>query len=76
MLILLIAGIAGGATSALYLAYNYPPITAKWCNTWRNFCFTACRHMFFIEKLNMHAAGLYLAAALPAHLAIHFTTIG
>ncbi|MFL6479739.1 MAG: hypothetical protein ACJ70S_01340 [Nitrososphaera sp.] len=26
MLILLIAGIAGGATSTLYLAYNYHPL--------------------------------------------------
>jgi len=32
--------------------------------------------MHFIKTLNMHNASLYLAAALPVHLAIHFTIIG
>jgi hypothetical protein len=32
--------------------------------------------MYFVKKLNVRTAGLYLAGALPVHLAIHFTIIG
>jgi hypothetical protein len=32
--------------------------------------------MYFVKKLNVRTIGLYLAGALPVHLAIHFTIIG
>ncbi len=75
MLIFLIAGIAGGATSALYLAYNYHPFLLNGAIHGEIFV-SPLVAMYFIKKLNMRTASLYLAAALPVHLAIHFTIIG
>jgi hypothetical protein len=75
MLIFLIAGIAGGATSALYLTYNYHPLLLNGVIHGGIFV-SPLVAMYFIKKLNMRTASLYLAAALPVHLAIHFTIIG
>ena len=75
MLIFLIAGAVGGATSAFYLAYNYHPLLVNGVIHGGIFV-SPLVAMYFVEKLNVRTIGLYLAGALPVHLAIHFTIIG
>ena len=75
MLIFLIAGAVGGATSAFYLAYNYHPLLVNGAIHGGIFV-SPLVAMYFVKKLNVRTAGLYLAGALPVHLAIHFTIIG
>ena len=75
MLILLIVGAVGGATSAFYLAYNYHPLLLNGVIHGGIFV-SPLVAMYFVKKLNMRSSGLYLAGALPVHLAIHFTIIG
>jgi hypothetical protein len=75
MLIFLIVGAVGGATSAFYLAYNYHPLLLN--GVIHGVIFVSpLVVMYFVKKLNMRSSGLYLAGALPVHLAIHFTIIG
>ena len=75
MLIFLIVGAVGGATSAFYLAYNYHPLLLN--GTIHGGIFVSpLVAMYFVKKLNVRTSGLYLAGALPVHLAIHFTIIG
>ncbi len=61
MLIFLIAGIAGGATSALYLAYNYHPFLLNGAIHGEIFV-SPLVAMYFIKKLNMRTA---LCICLP-----------
>ena len=75
MLIFLIVGAVGGATSAFYLAYNYHPLLLNGVIHGGIFV-SPLVAMYFVKKLNMRNSGLYLAGALPVHLAIHFTIIG
>lgn len=75
MLIFLIAGAAGGAASAFYLAYNYHPLLLNGAIHGGIFVLPLVA-MYFVKKLNVRTSGLYLAGALPVHLAIHFTMIG
>jgi ABC-type thiamin/hydroxymethylpyrimidine transport system permease subunit len=75
MLIFLIAGAVGGATSAFYLAYNYRPLLVNGVIHGGIFV-SPLVAMYFVKKLNVRTIGLYLAGALPVHLAIHFTIIG
>ena len=75
MLIFLIVGAVGGATSAFYLAYNYHPLLLNGVIHGGIFV-SPLVAMYFVKKLNMRSSGLYLAGALPVHLAIHFTIIG
>ena len=75
MLIFLIAGAVGGATSAFYLAYNYHPLLLNGAIHSGIFV-SLLVAMYFVKKLNVRTGGLYLAGALPVHLAIHFTIIG
>ena len=75
MLIFLIAGAVGGATSAFYLAYNYHPLLVNGAIHGGIFV-SPLVAMYFVKKLNVRTIGLYLAGALPVHLAIHFTLIG
>ena len=75
MLIFLIAGAVGGATSAFYLAYNYHPLLLNGAIHGGIFV-SPLIAMYFVKKLNVHTTGLYLAGAFPVHLAIHFTIIG
>jgi hypothetical protein len=75
MLIFLIAGAVGGATSAFYLAYNYHPLLLNGVIHGGIFV-SPLVVIYFVKKLNVHTTGLYLAGALPVHLAIHFTIIG
>ncbi len=75
MLIFLIAGAVGGATSAFYLAYNYHPLLVNGVMHGGIFV-SPLVAMYFVKKLNVRTIGLYLAGALPVHLAIHFTIIG
>jgi hypothetical protein len=75
MLIFLITGTVGGATSAFYLAYNYHPLLVNGVIHGGIFVLPLVI-MYFIKKLNVRTSSLYLAGALPVHLAIHFTIIG
>jgi hypothetical protein len=75
MLIFLIVGAVGGATSAFYLAYNYHPLLVNGAIHGGIFV-SPLVAMYFVKKLNVHTTGLYLAGALPVHLAIHFAIIG
>ena len=75
MLIFLIAGAVGGATSAFYLAYNYHPLLLNGAIHGGIFV-SPLVVMYFVKKLNVRTGDLYLAGALPVHLAIHFTIIG
>ena len=75
MLIYLFIGIAAGAASALYFAYNYHPILLNGTIHAGIFA-SGLIAMHFAKKLNARNAGWYLVGALPVHLAIHFTIIG
>lgn len=77
MLIFLIVGAVGGATSAFYLAYNYHSLLVNGAIHGGIFV-SPLVAMYFVKKLklNVRSSGLYLAGALPVHLAIHFTIIG
>jgi hypothetical protein len=74
MMVFLLAGVAAGAASALYLAYNYQPILLN--GTIHAAIFSSgLVAMYFAKRLTAKAAGWYLAGALPVHLAIHFVVI-
>ena len=75
MLIYLLIGIAAGAASALYFAYNYHPILVNGTIHAGIFA-SGLVAMHFAKRLTARTAGWYLAGALPVHLAIHFTMIG
>jgi hypothetical protein len=75
MLIYFLIGIATGAASALYFAYNYHPILLNGTIHAGIFA-SGLVAMHFAKKLNARTAGWYLVGALPVHLAIHFTIIG
>jgi hypothetical protein len=75
MLIFLLAGIAAGVASALYLFYNYHPILLNGAIHAGIFA-SGLVVMHFAKKLTARTAGWYLVGALPVHLAIHFLVIG
>ena len=74
MMAFLLAGIAAGAASALYLAYNYQPILLNGTIHAAIFA-SGLVVMLFAKRLTAKSAGWYLAGALPVHLAIHFVVI-
>ena len=74
MLIYLLAGLAAGIGSALYLFYNYHPLLLNGAVHAAIFA-TGLVAMYFAKRLNAKSAGWYLAGALPVHLAIHFVII-
>ena len=71
----LIAGIAAGAASALYFAYNYHPVLLNGTIHAAIFA-SGLVAMFLARKLSARRAAWYIAGALPVHLAIHFVIIG
>lgn len=75
MLIFLLAGIAAGVASALYLFYYYQPILLNGAVHAAIFG-SGLVVMYFAKRLTARAAGWYLVGALPVHLAIHFVIIG
>ena len=75
MLIYLLIGIAAGAASALYFAYNYHPILINGTIHAGIFA-SGLVAMYFAKRLTARTACWYLAGALPVHLAIHFMMIG
>lgn len=75
MLIFLLAGIAAGVVSALYLFYNYHPILLNGAVHAAIFA-SGLVAMYFAKKLTSRTTGWYLVGALPVHLAIHFLIIG
>ncbi len=72
----LLAGVAAGAASALYLAYNYHPLLLNGAIHAAIFASGLVAIYFATKKLDVKSAGWYLLGALPVHLAIHFTVIG
>lgn len=74
MLIYLLIGIAAGAASAFYLAYNYHPLLLNGAVHAAIFA-SGLVAMYFAKKLTAKSAGWYVAGALPVHLAIHFVVI-
>jgi hypothetical protein len=75
MLIFFLAGLAAGAASAFYLVYNYHPLLINGV-IHSGILVSVLFAMYFAKKLNIRTAGLYMAGALPVHLAIHFAIIG
>lgn len=75
MLIYLLVGIAAGAASALYLAYNYHTLLLNGAAHAAIFG-SGIIAMYFAKKLSTKSVSWYVAGALPAHLAIHFLIIG
>ncbi len=73
--IFVLAGIGAGTASTLYLAYSYHPILLNGAVHAAIFA-SGLAAMYFAKELTAKSAGLYLAGALPVHLAIHFTIIG
>lgn len=71
----LVAGVAAGTSSALYLFYNYQPILLNGAVHAAIFS-SGIAAMYFGKRLSAQKAGWYLAGALPIHLAIHFFLIG
>ena len=72
----LLAGVAAGAASALYLAYNYHPLLLNGAIHAAIFASGLVAIYFATKKLDVKSAGWYLLGALPVHLAIHFAIIG
>lgn len=75
MLIFLLAGLAAGVASSLYLFYNYHPTLLNGAIHAGIFA-SGLVAMHFTKKLTARTAGWYLVGALPVHLAIHFLVIG
>jgi len=75
MLIFFLYGLAAGAASAFYLAYNYHPLLLNGM-IHGVILVSGLVALHFVKKLNVFTASLYVAGALPVHLAIHFTIIG
>ena len=69
-----LAGIAAGAISALYLALYYEPILVNGPIHGAIFS-SGLAGMYYAKKLTANSAGWYLAGALPVHLGIHFAVI-
>jgi hypothetical protein len=75
MLIYLLAGLAAGTASALYLFYNYHPLLLNGAVHAAIFA-TGLVAMYFTKRLNAKSAGQVPSGALPLHLAIHFVIMG
>ncbi len=60
---------------SIFLSYNYHPLLLNGVIHGVIFVLPLVA-MYFVSKLNVRTSGLYLAGALPVHLAIHFTIIG
>jgi hypothetical protein len=75
MLMFFLAGLGAGAASAFYLAYNYHPLLINGM-IHGGILVSVLVAMHFVKKLNVRTAGLYMAGALPVHIAIHFAIIG
>jgi hypothetical protein len=74
MLKFVLAGIAAGTASALYLAVYYHPLLLNGAIHAAIFG-SGLLAFYFEKKLTAKNAGWYLAGALPVHLAIHFVVI-
>lgn len=70
----LAAGVAAGAASALYFAYNYHPILVHGPIHAAIFA-SGLVAIYFAKRLTAKKVGWYVAGALPVHLAIHFFII-
>lgn len=73
--LIILAGIGAGTASALYLASNYHPILLNGAIHAAIFS-SGLVVFYFMKKLTARTLGLYVAGALPVHLAIHFFVIG
>ena len=71
----MLAGVAAGTASALYLAFTYHPLLLH--GTIHAVIFASGLIAGYVTNtLTARKAGLYVAGALPVHLAIHFLVIG
>lgn len=70
----IIAGIAAGTASALYLAYTYHPLLLHGTVHAAIFA-SGLIAAYFAKSLTAKKVGYYIAGALPIHLAIHFAAI-
>jgi hypothetical protein len=70
----ILAGIAGGATSATYLVFYYQPILINGSIHAAIFA-SGLVVMYFAKSLTAKNVGIYVAAGLPVHLAVHFIVI-
>jgi hypothetical protein len=70
----LLAGIAAGVASAMYLAFYYQPILLNGAVHAAIFA-SGLVAMYLSKTLTAKKAGWYVAGALPVHLAIHFVVI-
>lgn len=70
-----LAGVAAGTASALYLAVTYHPLLLH--GTIHAVIFASGLIAGYLANaLTAKKAGAYVAGALPVHLAIHFLVIG
>lgn len=71
----LLTGLAAGAASALYLYFNYQPLLLQ--GAVHAAIFASGLMAAFVAKRRLAArnAAVYVAGALPVHLAIHFLLI-
>lgn len=71
----LLAGLAAGAASALYLYLNYHPLLLQ--GTIHAAIFASGLILAFVAKmtLTVRKVAVYVAGALPVHLAIHLLLI-
>lgn len=70
----ILAGIAAGAASALYLYFTYHPLVVHGFIHGAIFA-AGIISMLITGTLTAKKVGAYVAGALPVHLAIHFLVI-
>jgi hypothetical protein len=71
----LLAGLAAGAASALYLYFNYHPLLLQGAIHAAMFASGLIVALVAKRRLTAGKAAAYVAGALPVHLAIHFLLI-
>lgn len=71
----ILVGVAAGAVSAMYFAYNYHPILLNGPIHAAIFG-SGLVAIYFAGRLAPRTVVWYIAGALPVHLAIHFVVIG
>jgi hypothetical protein len=74
LIFLILEGGSGRSHLRVIFVYNYHPLLLNGMVHVGIFI-SLLVPMYFVKKLNVRNTGLYLAGALPVHLAIHFMTI-
>jgi hypothetical protein len=71
----ILVGVAAGAASAMYFAYNYHPVLLNGPIHAAIFG-SGLAAIYFAGRLSLRTVVWYIAGALPVHLAIHIVVIG